>query len=111
MDRLREDIRQFYTRLRSAAAGMDASNVSSVLDSLRVFLEPAAATSAAPHVTSRKRDVLLLVALGRSNIAIAEALGLTVSTVKSYMKSIMATLDASTRYEAAHTARRAGLIL
>jgi DNA-binding NarL/FixJ family response regulator len=81
-----------------------------ILDSMRDILEPAAATPAAPHVTPRERDVLSLVALGRSNIAVAEELGLTVSTVKSYMKSIMAKLDAATRYEAAHAARRAGSV-
>ncbi|MBY6676263.1 LuxR family transcriptional regulator [Rhodococcus sp. BP-332] len=109
-DRLREDVRQTYTRLRAVAARSDAPELTSVLDSMRAFLEPAAPTPSAPHVTARERDVLSLVALGRSNIAIAEELGLTVSTVKSYMKSIMAKLDASTRHEAAHAARRAGLV-
>jgi len=42
--------------------------------------------------------------------AVADSLGLTVGTVKSYMKSIMVELGATTRMEAATSARRAGLL-
>jgi LuxR family transcriptional regulator, regulator of acetate metabolism len=54
--------------------------------------------------------VLALVAVGCGNGAVAERLGLTVHTVKSYLKSAMGKLDSHTRGEAVHAARGAGLI-
>lgn len=110
-DRLREDVRLTYSRLRAMTSRVDSAELTTVLDSMRAFLEPPSTGRVVPNVTMRERDVLSLVALGRSNTAIADELGLTVSTVKSYMKSIMSKLDASTRHEAAVAARRAGLLL
>ncbi|MGB6179834.1 MAG: LuxR C-terminal-related transcriptional regulator [Rhodococcus sp. (in: high G+C Gram-positive bacteria)] len=101
----REDVRLTYSRLRAVGSTDD---VTAVLDSMRELFEPQ--SQQLSMVTPREREVLSLVAVGRSNAAIADELGLTVSTVKSYMKSIMAKLDASTRHEAAHTARRGGLL-
>lgn len=108
--RLREDVARLYARLRVTASSLHSPEVTAALESMREFLSPPAADATVPAVTARERDVLALVAVGRSNAAIADELGLTVSTVKSYMKSIMAKLDASTRFEAAHVARRSGLL-
>ncbi|WP_374613760.1 response regulator transcription factor, partial [Gordonia sp. (in: high G+C Gram-positive bacteria)] len=45
-----------------------------------------------------------------SNARIAETLGVTVYTVKGYMKDAMRKLGASSRLEAVVTARSAGLL-
>ncbi|WP_280401340.1 response regulator transcription factor [Nocardia carnea] len=64
----------------------------------------------APRLSRREIDVLLQVALGCSNQAAAQRLSLGPETVKSYLRSAMHKLDASSRHEAVITARRFGLI-
>ena len=54
--------------------------------------------------------MLALVALGLTNEGIAASLGLSLLTVKSYLRSAMARLDARTRYEAVIEARRLGIL-
>jgi DNA-binding NarL/FixJ family response regulator len=68
---------------------------------------PSAIPEAFPMLTARERDVLNLLAQGRSNPEIAARLGLTRKTVSNYVSSILATLQVSTRAEAADRARRA----
>ncbi|MEV0074157.1 MULTISPECIES: LuxR C-terminal-related transcriptional regulator [unclassified Amycolatopsis] len=62
------------------------------------------------RLSPRELDVLTAVAMGHSNVDVARRLGLTVQTVKSYLKSAMAKLDSHTRGEAVYRARRAGLL-
>ncbi|HXE80625.1 MAG TPA: response regulator transcription factor [Vicinamibacterales bacterium] len=62
------------------------------------------------HLTPRERHVLELVAEGRSNRAIAEALGISEHTVKFHLASIYGKLGASTRTEAVRRGLRRGLI-
>ena len=52
-------------------------------------------------LTPREREVLHLVALGRSNRAIAEALFISVNTVSVHVSNILAELRVSSRTEAA----------
>lgn len=66
---------------------------------------------AAIRLTPREVDVLTHASLGLANAAIGRALHLTEGTVKSYMKTAMAKLGASTRHEAVSVARRRGIIL
>jgi DNA-binding NarL/FixJ family response regulator len=54
--------------------------------------------------------MLAQVALGKRNGQIAAQLALSEATVKSYLSTAMRKLNASTRYEAVISARRAGLI-
>ena len=61
-------------------------------------------------LTDREIDVLSLVARGMTNQEIGDRLGLTLLTVKAYMKAIMAKLDARTRLAAVVEARSAGLL-
>lgn len=61
-------------------------------------------------LTPRQRDVLELVELGQTNSQIAERLGLSVLTVKSYLRAVMTALDADTRTRAALEARRRNLL-
>jgi len=62
------------------------------------------------RLSSREIDVLACAALGATNAEIAATLDLKEGTVKSYLQSAMAKLDASTRHAAVVTARRAGLL-
>lgn len=62
------------------------------------------------HLTRRERHVLELVAEGRSNRAIGEALGISEHTVKFHLASIYGKLGASTRTEAVRRGLRRGLI-
>jgi LuxR family transcriptional regulator, regulator of acetate metabolism len=54
--------------------------------------------------------VLALVALDLTNDRIATSLGLSPLTVKSYLRSAVARLDAQTRYQAIIEARRLGIL-
>jgi DNA-binding NarL/FixJ family response regulator len=61
-------------------------------------------------LTRREREVLEMVAQGASDKEIAEALVVSLYTVKSHMRSILARLQVSSRQEAARLARRKGLV-
>lgn len=61
-------------------------------------------------VTPRELDVLRLVALGRTNPEVAEALHLARNTVKTYLQSAMGKLGARNRVEAIARASEAGLL-
>ncbi|GIG66782.1 ATP-binding protein [Phytomonospora endophytica] len=61
-------------------------------------------------LTPRERDILALIAEGRSNRAIAAELFISVNTVGVHVSRVLAKLQASGRTEAAAIARRAGLL-
>jgi len=61
-------------------------------------------------LTPRERQVLSLVAEGASDKEIADALIISIHTVKSHMRNILAKLQLSQRHEAAQYALREGLI-
>jgi len=61
-------------------------------------------------LTQRESEVLNLVALGRSDKEIAYALSLSVHTIKSHLRNILAKLQVSGRKEAARRAREKGLM-
>lgn len=60
------------------------------------------------QLTSRQRDTLALLTVGKSNKEIARDLGLYESTVKAHIKVILKKLDAQNRTEAAHIASDLG---
>ena len=62
------------------------------------------------HLTGRELEVLRLMALGASNLEIAEQLVITVGTVKSHINHILGKLDAHNRTEAVARARGLGLL-
>ncbi|MEV7140854.1 helix-turn-helix transcriptional regulator [Streptomyces tauricus] len=62
------------------------------------------------RLTPRELDVLTCVAVGATNAAAGERLGLRAETVKAYLRSAMRKLGAHTRLEAVVAARRAGLL-
>ena len=61
------------------------------------------------RLTDRERQVLDLVAAGRSNPAIADELSIETKTVKNHVSRIYRKMDASSRAEAIVAAREAGL--
>lgn len=61
-------------------------------------------------LTVREQEVLGLIAQGATNREIAEQLVISVYTVKSHLRKILAKLHVEHRYEAAMIARRNGLI-
>ncbi len=73
---------------------------------------PAAGRDAASleHLTAREREVLELIARGRSNKRIALELGISEKTVKTHVGHLLAKLGVSDRTQAAVLAVQAGLI-
>ena len=63
------------------------------------------------ELTARERDVLALVADGRSNREIASALSISEHTVKFHVNAILSKLGAQSRTEAVVRATRLGLLL
>ncbi|MDG6110492.1 response regulator transcription factor [Dactylosporangium aurantiacum] len=78
---------------------------------IATFLQPNTRTRSHPFpsLSSRERDILDLIAAGRSNPAIAEALALSEKTVRNNVSNIFAKLHATDRAEVIVKARRAGL--
>ena len=62
------------------------------------------------QLTSREREVLGLLAAGKSNQAIAGQLVVTVDTVKKHVSHLLGKLGAANRTEAVTRARELGLI-
>ncbi len=62
-----------------------------------------------PSLTDRERDILHLLARGKSNTAIAGELGLSVKTIANNVSNIFGKLQVADRSEAIVRAREAGL--
>ena len=62
-----------------------------------------------PELTTRELDVLRQLTTGRTNRAIAEALGISENTVKNHVRSILEKLQAKSRSEAVVIGLRVGL--
>jgi DNA-binding NarL/FixJ family response regulator len=62
------------------------------------------------HLTSRQREILLLLCEGLPNKLIARRLDLSHATVKSHVASILRSLNVATRLEAVALAHRIGII-
>jgi DNA-binding CsgD family transcriptional regulator len=103
----RPDLTELFARLRQVAARTTDSRTAR---ELREIIDLELAPGQVGELTARQIDVLALVALGLTNDRIASSLGLSLLTVKSYLRSAMARLAARTRYEAVVEARRRGLL-
>lgn len=62
-----------------------------------------------PDLTDREREVLELIAQGKSNAEIADALVISVKTVRNYVSNIFNKLQVTDRVQAAIRAREAGM--
>jgi len=79
------------------------------------YLQPRVAAKLAQRMheeslTEREVQILKLLAEGKSNRAIGQALFITESTVKSHLKSLFVKLDATSRAEAIALAAKRGLV-
>jgi DNA-binding NarL/FixJ family response regulator len=75
-----------------------------------LFSEPRpAAPQAFPELSDREREILELVARGRSNAQIAEDLFLSLKTVQNHVSNIFRKLQVADRTQAALRAREAGM--
>jgi two-component system NarL family response regulator len=79
------------------------------------YLQPKVAAKLAQRVqeeplTEREVQILKLLAEGKSNRAIGQALFITESTVKSHLKSLFIKLDVTSRAEAIALAAKRGLV-
>ncbi len=82
-----------------------------LLDELRsVGSSPGRVETAPDALTPREREILALVAEGRSNGEIGKQLFISAKTVSVHVSNILGKLDASGRTEAAAIARRRGLL-
>ncbi|MEU8196093.1 response regulator transcription factor [Microbispora amethystogenes] len=99
---------EFIAAVRSVARG-EAVYGPAVARRIRRFLASGPDVTPFPELTARERDVLDLLASGRSNAEIARALFLSQKTVKNHLTSVFAKLQVADRAQAVVRARRAGL--
>mgnify|MGYP001823687908 CR=1 FL=1 len=114
---LLKDIRsaELLTMLRGAIRGEAAITPSLAGRMLEEFRRishfvPEEAPEERPHLTAREQQVLTLVARGATDQEIAESLVISIHTVKTHMRNLLAKLQANRRQEAADRALDQGLI-
>jgi DNA-binding CsgD family transcriptional regulator len=74
-------------------------------------LDELSGPSAPDDLTARETEVLRLIAIGRSNADIATVLGISLNTVATHVRNILAKTGCANRTEAAAYAMRRGLTL
>ncbi len=77
----------------------------------RVLPELSRGTDGGTRLTRRERDVLELMANGRSNAEIGQALFISTNTVRNHVANLLAKLGARSRGEAVAIAVREGLVV
>lgn len=95
--------------IRSVREGTPALHAEAQRQLMR-DVSPDPAKSILAELTDRERDVLLLIARGRSNRAIASELFLSEGTVKGYVSVILGKLEVEDRTQAALWAVKHGLV-
>jgi len=103
--------KQILRAIEAVGAGEAVFGAPIALRMIEYFSRTAANAheSAFPQLTDRERDVLDLIAAGRSNQTIAERLFLSPKTVRNHVSNIFAKLQVADRAEAIVRAREAGL--
>ena len=99
---------ELVAAIRSAAVGRPTLHPEAQSRLISHLTTPPA-PSPLDALTDRERDVLRLIARGKSNKAIASTLFLSVGTVKGYVSAILSKLGVSDRTQAALLAVRHGL--
>jgi len=108
----RQDLLNTIREVASGTPRVDRRFLERVLRDLRKTEEETSsrAYDLIEPLTPRELDVLHLLVEGMTNQAIAQALGIRVSTVKGYVQTILEKLDAKDRTHAAVKAIRMGLV-
>jgi DNA-binding NarL/FixJ family response regulator len=106
-DAERDDLLRAIRAVAQGEAIFSPAVASRVLDFF-AQRHPSVAREEFPMLTSRERDVLHLIAQGRSNPAIAAQLGLSRKTTSNYVSAILTKLQVRNRAEAADRARSHG---
>jgi two-component system, NarL family, response regulator LiaR len=96
--------------VRAAHAGEAIIDPAVAARLVRALSERPATAGALDGLTNRERDVLSLIAQGRSNKRIALELGISEKTVKTHVGHVLAKLDVTDRTQAAVLAVQAGLV-
>jgi len=83
----------------------------SIADRLMAYMTSASKSEEEvfPELTNREREILELIAQGLSNPEIAEALGISLKTVRNHVSNIFNKLQVADRVQAVLRAREAGL--
>lgn len=97
-------------RAIEAAAAGDTLLPPAIASKLAQRIQRGGADDGAATVTTREREILELMAKGRSNREIAEALYISENTVKTHVSNVYQKLDVNDRTEAVTTALRLGII-
>jgi DNA-binding NarL/FixJ family response regulator len=92
---------------RKTAAALDMAGLAARCAARQSELKPAGATDG---LTAREIQVLQLVAIGRSNKDIATALGISINTVATHVRRVLAKTGSANRTEAAAYAMSEGLL-
>lgn len=92
--------------LAGGGAVLDPRITARLLPRLRVTSDNARELDLVKALSARERQVLQLLADGRSNADIGSRLGLTEATVKSYVSTVLSKLGAQNRVQAALIAQR-----
>ncbi len=95
--------------IRAARAGETLLDPVVAARVVEAIAQPAGAEPT-PRLTPREREVLELIARGRSNKLIARDLGISEKTVKTHVGHLLAKLGVTDRTQAALHALRAGLL-
>jgi NarL family two-component system response regulator LiaR len=99
--------------VRAAFAGdavIDPTVAARLVHALSERPPAAGDTTALEHLTGREREVLVLIARGRSNKRIAFELGISEKTVKTHVGHVLAKLGVTDRTQAAVLAVQEGLV-
>lgn len=105
-----ERAREAFARLRVLAARCSDESLRTELTALADSLAEPLRRDDTLRLTTRELDVLACVSQGMSNPETGRALALSPETVKSYLRSAMRRLGATSRWGAVVSARRAGLL-
>jgi DNA-binding NarL/FixJ family response regulator len=98
--------------IRSVAAGQaifGPTVARRIIDFFAGATQVASAPTPFPDLTAREREVLGLIAVGRTNAVIAHELAISTKTVSNHISAIFAKLQVADRAEAIIRARQAGL--
>ena len=98
--------------LGAVAAGethIPPATLTAVLGALLAVEEPSPEQQAVARLTDRERDVLELLVAGKRRAEVAASMFVSVNTVRTHTRNLLAKLEVHSSVEAVSVARRAGL--